>query len=257
MTSSQQQMNQTSLEVWNNFFQSAGIPSGVAHGYATKFSQHRIRIDMLQEISKEILLDMGIKAMGDIIAILRHAKSICAQDELKPSDIINPQATSRGTPIMVNTRTLVKTRTSPEPAPASSNRIQSRLSMRSGAIIASSSLNGKRTNSAISSSLAKRLAPAPSERKFTEKTLTVKYPSREAIAKAAQRISVPPYHSNHHHHHHHHNLHHHVNDHNHNHSHDQRTNSVKSRLGAVKINKPKSRHTTVFSRLGGSSVDLP
>lgn len=73
----------SSFTVWSNFFLNAGIPASVAEEYALTFHQHRVRIDMLKEITKEILLDMGIKAMGDIIAILRHAKNVSAQDELK------------------------------------------------------------------------------------------------------------------------------------------------------------------------------
>lgn len=75
----------SSFSVWNKFFLLAGIPHAVAHEYAETFSQHRIRIDMLKEITKDILIDIGIKAMGDIIAILKHAKDLYTQEELKGS----------------------------------------------------------------------------------------------------------------------------------------------------------------------------
>lgn len=208
--------NSSSYEVWNNFFLSAGIPSAVANDYAVTFSQHRIRIDMLKEITKDILLDMGIKAMGDIIAILRHAKNLYQQDELKSGrakattaptmDLTNatqiadppvPKHISQRTPITISSR------------PGSNisslvgNKIQSRLNLNSGALVASSSnhsslssqINQKRPSSTISSSLAKRLRPAPNEsgrelnRELSEKTLTVHYPSSSAIARAQQRIS--------------------------------------------------------------------
>lgn len=206
--------SQSSFEVWNNFFLSAGIPVNVSRDYAVTFSQHRIRIDMLKEITKDILLDMGIKAMGDIIAILRYAKNICTQNELKSSgmvksitpaqQLINPHITSADdspTPQHISQRMAITTnKTLSKLAPPTSslgNKIQSRLNLSSGAVIASSNNNGhndiRHSDSALSSSLAKRLAPAPTERKLdlnlSEKTLTVHYPSRAAIARAAQRIS--------------------------------------------------------------------
>jgi hypothetical protein len=212
----QQQQQPTSYEVWNNFLVSAGIPSGVAHDYAITFSQHRIRIDMLKEITKDILLDMGIKAMGDIIAILRHAKQICTENELKtatgmvksassvahsmPGDTTmahpaslnsaSKQHLSQRTPITLN-------RGTPSVSSLIGNKIQSRLNLESGALVASSSLSSfsttnnsaatqsnKRPTSTLSTSMAKRLRPAE-----TEKTLTVHYPPKAAIARAAQRIS--------------------------------------------------------------------
>lgn len=241
--------NPSSVQTWNSFFLSAGIPNVVAHQYAVTFSSHRMSIDMLREITKDILIDMGIKAMGDIIAILRHAKILCAQDELKigttssrltsttsTSDLRAPGAANidvvnatgslaQRMPISTNRSTgLSKSSTSASapitttttPTATVGNKIQSRLSLKSGALMASTnaamekfinssngnliSTNGKRSPSSnISAALAKRLKPqadlshsrddSNGSGRQVEKTLTVRYPSSQAIARAQQRIS--------------------------------------------------------------------
>lgn len=193
----------SSYPVWSNFFLSAGIPNTVAHEYAVTFSQHRIRIDMLKEITKEILLDMGIKAMGDIIAILRHAKNLCTQDELKGgTKITQPTVTNTMIPQKQSTvnqlaqRTPITTsRNGSSISSLVGNKVQSRVNLSSGALKASSNSstthinsNNKRFSSTISNSLAKRLKPSVESRNMPEKTLTVHYPSGSAIAKAQQRV---------------------------------------------------------------------
>jgi len=60
---------------WEKFFKEAGIPGKLVSDYANVFCDNRMRLDMLEELNKEVLQELGIKAVGDIIAILRYSKT--------------------------------------------------------------------------------------------------------------------------------------------------------------------------------------
>jgi len=60
--------------VWFKFFLDAGVPASDAGNYAVKFTEHRIQPDMLSDLTKEYLNDMGITLLGDVIVILKHAR---------------------------------------------------------------------------------------------------------------------------------------------------------------------------------------
>lgn len=66
---------------WVKFFQDAGIPDDLSARYAVMFTDHRIQRDMLSELDRGILSDIGIKAVGDKMAILKHAKFISEQSK--------------------------------------------------------------------------------------------------------------------------------------------------------------------------------
>lgn len=64
---------------WIKFFTECGIPAGEATNYAIIFTDNRIQKDMLIDLTKEYLKDMGITVLGDVIGILKHAKEVHSQ----------------------------------------------------------------------------------------------------------------------------------------------------------------------------------
>ena len=67
------------MSFWIGFFKEAGIPAGDAANYAVTFSDNRITRSMLLDLNKEYLNDMGITILGDVIAILKHSKTVFNQ----------------------------------------------------------------------------------------------------------------------------------------------------------------------------------
>ncbi|XP_071481891.1 uncharacterized protein C19orf47-like [Diadema antillarum] len=63
------------MSEWIRFFTAAGIPPGPAAKYAMVFLDNRIQKSMLMDLTKEYLKEMGIGIMGDVIAILKYAKT--------------------------------------------------------------------------------------------------------------------------------------------------------------------------------------
>ena len=50
--------------------------------YADAFEEHAIGWDVLSQLDHDVLKDVGVRAAGDRVRILRAVKSVCAQDEV-------------------------------------------------------------------------------------------------------------------------------------------------------------------------------
>ncbi|KAK2707910.1 hypothetical protein QYM36_015557 [Artemia franciscana] len=62
------------MEDWITFFREAGVPEGATANYAQIFKANRIKKELLVDLNKDYLKDMGVSVVGDIISILKHAK---------------------------------------------------------------------------------------------------------------------------------------------------------------------------------------
>jgi len=79
---------------WIRFFVKAGIPNEIAEDYALKFLSHRIQKSILGDLTRDVLLEMGIKAMGDVIGILKHAKQVSLEVDRRSMKKANKQQTT-------------------------------------------------------------------------------------------------------------------------------------------------------------------
>lgn len=104
---------------WIKFFAAAGVPSPAAASYAHTFVENRIQMDMLMDLNKEYLREMGICPMGDIIAILRHAKTV--HDQYRRDKVMKASNATTGHEIKLPTGKVgsSSTSTSSSAAPAS------------------------------------------------------------------------------------------------------------------------------------------
>ncbi len=69
----------TEYSKWIKFFKDASIPPEYVETYAKKFAENRIRFDLLADLDRPLLNEMGITAIGDCLSILKHAKSISSK----------------------------------------------------------------------------------------------------------------------------------------------------------------------------------
>ncbi|KAG7197037.1 hypothetical protein KM043_017569 [Ampulex compressa] len=90
---------------WVKFFKGAGFPQDVATKHAVVFSNNRIKPDMLPDLDKPSLKEMGITLMGDMIAILRYAKKVVEETTCEKFLVDSEDTTTVAKPI---TKTMVK-----------------------------------------------------------------------------------------------------------------------------------------------------
>ena len=64
-------------EQWEQFLTAAaGIPSEESKRYAAMFVTNHINKTTVPVLSKDYLTDLGVTIIGDILAIIQHAKSL-------------------------------------------------------------------------------------------------------------------------------------------------------------------------------------
>lgn len=164
---------------WVKFFEAAGLPGKYAARYAVIFADHRIQKDMLKDLSKEILYDMGIKTIGDVIAILRHAKD--AEEEetraklLGANGNVKKLTSSTAPPVKAAPPVVVSTAPSVNEKVTTVKKVSNSIS--NPAVTSSSG---------ISDSLARRLGPAPAPRLKRLTTSSTVPPVKKRILSPAE-----------------------------------------------------------------------
>ncbi|XP_029303003.1 LOW QUALITY PROTEIN: uncharacterized protein C19orf47 homolog [Cottoperca gobio] len=125
----------TATSEWIQFFKDAGIPVGLAVTYAVSFVDNRIHKNMLMDLSKDIMMDLGITVIGDIIGILKHAKQVHRQDMCKmateaiSSGLTSVKAELRRTANTPATRMIANALSSDSPPATPARRPDNRLSV--------------------------------------------------------------------------------------------------------------------------------
>ena len=67
-------------QAWIALITEAGVPPEPATQYAKTFTENRLKASELPDFNMDLLKNLGITAIGDILSIIRHAKS---QTEIK------------------------------------------------------------------------------------------------------------------------------------------------------------------------------
>ncbi|ESN96093.1 hypothetical protein HELRODRAFT_189105 [Helobdella robusta] len=91
---------------WFKFFIDAGIPASDAGSYAVSFTENRIYSHMIMDLTKENLKELGVNALGDTIAILKHIEMFKLQEAknkvLQGSEFIKSQNVLMATRLSAN-----------------------------------------------------------------------------------------------------------------------------------------------------------
>ena len=78
---------------WETFFEDAGIPKKEAKQYAKLFNENRISDQLIPDLTKETLQELGITVLGDILSIIRHCRTVMSSPvKVAPPTIKAPSA---------------------------------------------------------------------------------------------------------------------------------------------------------------------
>ena len=100
---------------WETFLKEADIPDDEAKAYAKIMKSNRIKAATLPDLDAELLKSLGINIIGDVLAIIRHAKSK-SQVAAVPAAISEPAVTPafKAPPTAVKLPTILSEMTHPQ-----------------------------------------------------------------------------------------------------------------------------------------------
>uniref|UniRef100_A0A0X3P2Y9 Uncharacterized protein C19orf47 homolog n=1 Tax=Schistocephalus solidus TaxID=70667 RepID=A0A0X3P2Y9_SCHSO len=82
------------LAYWTTIFTDAGLPHGISQKYAHLFVENRMTTKLLPFLDKDLLKEIGITAVGDIIAILQHCKKVKHEEPTKLKAAVTVSSTT-------------------------------------------------------------------------------------------------------------------------------------------------------------------
>lgn len=179
-----------STREWITFFQEARIPRSAAAQYAMTFTENRISMDMLMDLNKEYLKDMGITVLGDIIAILKHAKEV--QSRLTTDRAFNQSSKQDKIPVLNEKQPIPvqKTLSSERDITslASRNTKVTKLNKIDEKFMDDEASKQKKTSKGLNSSIAKRLGP-PAVKPFESTAVAVTAKKKDIFSRLGQDLS--------------------------------------------------------------------
>nr|CDS29475.1 Sterile alpha motif type [Hymenolepis microstoma] len=87
---------------WAKFFRDAGLSADLSVKYSMIFVENRMTLQHLLHLTKDLLREMGITAVGDIITIIQHIKSVDIEklSEAQISSVVSSTTQNSEKPII-------------------------------------------------------------------------------------------------------------------------------------------------------------
>ncbi|VDN97889.1 unnamed protein product [Rodentolepis nana] len=87
---------------WAKFFRDAGLSADLSLKYSTIFVENRMTLQHLLHLTKDLLREMGITAVGDIITIIQHIKSVDIEklSEVQVSSVVSSTTQNSEKPVI-------------------------------------------------------------------------------------------------------------------------------------------------------------